>query len=392
MSAAAATAPVQPVLTPRRWVVWVLTVGGGCVALAFAGHTLAFAPPSSGRPVVGCLALFVAACLSERWRLPLAVGEMHLTAVPLICAAVLYGAAAATAIAAAGYVVEGVSKRLDPRKTAFNTGMFALTAGAAGLVADSRLGGLMGAVALAAAVFLVVNVGLVTAIITQARVRESIVLIRERFPPVIYPLILSLSVVPLFVIAWRSHPAIAAVAIVPLLVLGLHLRSADESRRATAMSLTDPLTGLGNRRALANRLQRELDLADTTGVPVSVCVLDLDGFKKINDTGGHDAGDRALVAVADVLRRDGEAFRYGGDEFVLILPSRQRTEAEAVAEAVRERVRTLTSVEGPLTVSVGVATYPGGDLTRDSLIRAADEALYAGRPRRRQTSTRRTAP
>lgn len=348
------------------------------MTLAFALHTLAVAPPSAHRAALGGAILFLAAAFGEMWALPLSDGnKMTLSAVALICAAVLYGASVTAVIAAAAFLAAAAIRREHPLKVSFNASMYALMGGAAGLAAHGR-GGVIGAVLLAAVALVLVNVISMTLMATHTDVREaarsSWDMLSRRL---ILPIGLSLSVAPLFIIGWKAHPAIALIAMVPAVAIGMHLRAAEGERKATALSLTDPLTGLGNRRALASRIERELDRADGTGVPVSVCMLDLDAFKEINDAYGHAAGDRALVLVADVLRRDGEAFRYGGDEFVLVLPGRDREEAAVVGAAVRERVSALDAEEMPLAVTVGIATYPDGEVSRAEILRIADEALYA---------------
>ena len=368
MSAVAAAA--RPVLTPRRWVAWTCVVAGGGAALALALQALVVAPPGGDRTIAGVALLLAGAIAGERWPLPMPDGNsMTISSVATISAAVMYGPALGALIAAAAILVELLLRRIYSMKVAFNVGMYALEGGAAGLVGHGRGGGVMGSVLLATGAAVVVNVGSMT-LIQDAPLRESArsawTMLRHHL---LLPIALSTSIAPLFIVAWQSHPAVALVAAVPAVAIGLHMRAAQRERQATALSLTDPLTGLGNRRALASRLERELDRADETGTPLSVCMLDLDGFKEINDTRGHDAGDDALVLVADVLRRDGEAYRHGGDEFVLVLPGRSRTDAVSVGDTIRERM--------PLAVSVGIATYPDGGMSRDDVIRAADAALYA---------------
>jgi diguanylate cyclase (GGDEF)-like protein len=109
-------------------------------------------------------------------------------------------------------------------------------------------------------------------------------------------------------------------------------------------------------------------------------VLDLDEFKAINDQHGHPSGDRALAAVGECLRRDGNGFRLGGDEFALLFPGLAEDEALAIVSRVVLRV-TTTQVDPGLavTVSAGVATYPSDGLQRSQLLRAADRALYTAK-------------
>jgi diguanylate cyclase (GGDEF)-like protein len=145
-------------------------------------------------------------------------------------------------------------------------------------------------------------------------------------------------------------------------------------------ALCDPLTGLLNRRGFVPRVTAELELARREDRTFTVLALDLDGFKDINDTRGHEAGDRALARTADALRSACRASdiccRMGGDEFAVLLP---RTDAHG-ADAARERVRhALTDRDPELVASIGAATYPlDGDTVAD-LLRAADHALYAAK-------------
>ena len=158
------------------------------------------------------------------------------------------------------------------------------------------------------------------------------------------------------------------------------------------MALTDPLTGIGNRRQFDARLAGELERATRLRLPFSLCVLDLDDFKRINDTYGHAAGDEVLAATASCLRRDGEAFRCGGDEFAVLLPGYPEFAAKEASTAICARVGELTDPGGaPLVVSAGTATLSPGLSSATDLVRAADVALYA-RKRERATEFRRNAP
>ena len=147
---------------------------------------------------------------------------------------------------------------------------------------------------------------------------------------------------------------------------------------------TDNLTGLANRAAAIDRLDRDLDLHRRGALAPAVLLLDLDGFKEVNDTAGHDAGDAVLVAAADrlrqVVRGDDALIRLGGDEFVVVtggsdpqgLPSLAERIVRAFDEPFEVRGSTL-----PLAASVGVASAAGrADVSVESLIRDADVAMY----------------
>ncbi|MEW1956569.1 GGDEF domain-containing protein [Kineococcus sp. NPDC059986] len=147
-------------------------------------------------------------------------------------------------------------------------------------------------------------------------------------------------------------------------------------RLRTAAS-TDGLTGVANRRALDEALAAAVEDARRSGGNLSVLLLDLDHFKALNDTHGHEAGDDALRAVGALLRTElpvgAFAARYGGEEFCVVLPG--TVDGGGSADTLRQRVRTL-DVPGPLTVSVGVATLPAHGVSARDLLSAADSALY----------------
>jgi diguanylate cyclase (GGDEF)-like protein len=159
-------------------------------------------------------------------------------------------------------------------------------------------------------------------------------------------------------------------------------------------SLHDPLTGLPNRILFTDRLRHALERGQREHTPTCVLVIDLDGFKAINDALGHAAGDAVLVAFAErlraVLRASDTAARLGGDEFSIVCENTDRTDAEVLAERLRRGVREPLVLEGttvPLGMSIGIGWTPGGthpDEVLEQLVREADDAMYADkRPRRR---------
>lgn len=150
-------------------------------------------------------------------------------------------------------------------------------------------------------------------------------------------------------------------------------------------SIRDPLTGLFNRRYLEEAITIEVERAKRNNAPFSVMMLDLDHFKRFNDTHGHDAGDAVLQALGGFLQRQvrgGDiACRYGGEEFTLILPGTSLQVAQQRAEQLCEGVRSLAvdfkdQLLGPLTLSVGIATFPQHGMSGEIVLQAADVALY----------------
>lgn len=161
------------------------------------------------------------------------------------------------------------------------------------------------------------------------------------------------------------------------------LRNALQYRQALAASMSDPLTGAGNRIALETILERELAIARRYRQPFSILVIDVDGFKHINDEHGHSAGDKALKSLVQTLsaihRNTDMCFRFGGEEFVVVLNSTEQEGAETIAERIRLGVEaqriTYRGKQIRLSVSIGVSTWIRTD-TRESLFNRADQALY----------------
>jgi len=149
-------------------------------------------------------------------------------------------------------------------------------------------------------------------------------------------------------------------------------------------ALVDELTGLYNRRYFNDAIQREVERFKRFGQVFSLIMLDVDHFKRFNDTYGHLAGDEALKTVAGALRETARTFdhvvRYGGEEFTLILPHTDAEQAVAAAERLRRAVEnrpvTVQDLSVALTVSLGVATFPENAINARELLSRADEALY----------------
>jgi len=146
-------------------------------------------------------------------------------------------------------------------------------------------------------------------------------------------------------------------------------------------ALTDSLTGCYNRRSFELQLERDLHLATRLRQPISLIMLDIDFFKKVNDTAGHEVGDLALRTVAETLRTElravDTAARFSGDEFGIILPQAAIEGAKIVADRLRQSIaETSIPGYGHLTASFGVATFPLHASSRDTLVVSADRALY----------------
>jgi len=167
-----------------------------------------------------------------------------------------------------------------------------------------------------------------------------------------------------------------------LAILGFALgRQADQLK---ALSETDVLTGLPNRRALRQRLAMEFRRAVRYGTPVSLLLVDIDGLKQLNDTDGHAAGDRLIrgvgTAITEGLRESDFGARWGGDEFAIVAPNTSARAARSSGERLLARVAEHgLDHRRPSSVSVGISTFDPADgafANQDALVRAADQALY----------------
>jgi diguanylate cyclase (GGDEF)-like protein/PAS domain S-box-containing protein len=185
--------------------------------------------------------------------------------------------------------------------------------------------------------------------------------------------------------------AISAASQIALSLASLQLR---ETLREQA--IRDPLTRLFNRRFLEESLERELQLAGRKKQSIAVLFLDLDHFKRFNDSFGHDAGDMVLQSLADLLRNFFRATdiccRYGGEEFAIILPESSSKDAAIRADALRSEVTSLRlqykkQALGQLTLSVGVAAFPEHGSTSRDLLKIADQCLYESKARGRNVVT-----
>ena len=171
----------------------------------------------------------------------------------------------------------------------------------------------------------------------------------------------------------------------------LALKNSWLLQQVQRLAETDGLTGLANRRTFEATLERELSRAARSGEPVTLVMVDVDHFKKLNDTFGHQAGDEVLGLVSGVLAKACRDFdtaaRYGGEEFAVILPACSSAESLVVAERLRESIAAIDTVT-EVTASAGVATFPAHASDPEGLINAADEALYESKRAGRNRVTR----
>jgi diguanylate cyclase (GGDEF)-like protein len=170
-------------------------------------------------------------------------------------------------------------------------------------------------------------------------------------------------------------------AIIAIALLSTALMRSDLDHRTD--SIIDGLTGMLNRRALAQRLDELSAQASISGLPVSLVVSDLDHFKRVNDLHGHATGDAVLVDVAYRLRKELRAFdlayRLGGEEFLVVLPGADVADGLVIAERLRAAVAAEPAAGVPVTMSFGVSGSHGGEFDHVRVMAAADGALYAAK-------------
>jgi diguanylate cyclase (GGDEF)-like protein len=210
---------------------------------------------------------------------------------------------------------------------------------------------------------------------------------------------------------WRRSRIAGALTLalggVFVIVSWLHAFALRDKQRAQSalvhLAATDPLTGLSNRRVLDSRLEQEWRRGLRSGRPLSVLFIDIDHFKRFNDTYGHACGDEALTAVAECIsaavRRSVDVVaRYGGEEFAVVLPDTTSDAAQAVAEKIRRKVQTENLVRSDggkivVTVSIGCATsVPAQGEHALDLLAAADQQLYAAKAAGRNRISSAQAP
>jgi diguanylate cyclase (GGDEF)-like protein len=356
---------------------------GGAAALAYAVARLAADPPS-GKTFAAVGVLAAAGALAEAAPVPVAyfpAGTISVSAIFIVGAGMLHGVVAAVVTGFLSRAVVEAARRRPLSKRLFNSGLYALSGLAAGLGAAGagRVGGVSGLLAGAAAgsaAFFVVNIPLVVAIVARSTRQAFVPMLRVwvRWTAVSFAVMASVAL--MLATLWERSPVLAAALAGPLVATALHQRSMRDALRAMRLALTDPLTSLGNHRHFHDRLRRQLELAAANGGPFALCLLDLDDFKRVNDTFGHLAGDDVLRRVAACVRGGGEAFRVGGDEFALLLSRADARHAEAVAKRVLERLAAIDGGEVPITFSAGLACYPDHATELTELLRLADVALY----------------
>ncbi len=375
----------QPAFPPPRLLAVVLPVClAGLVVTCAAIVSFAITPHMTST-ILGLAALVTASTLADRFPVPVeGIGPpgVSLSFVFGVASIVLFGWAAGLLVVVLAPAVTQLLEHRPQIRIGYNVSVVALAATAAGALSaplghDAGASGVLARVGAAASAQYTVNLVLITAVVAVSSRRSLFSLARSNLRTTIVPFSLMASAALMLVVLWQRSPFLSVVLVGPLLAIQLYQRAIVRALRAMRLALTDPLTGLGNHRHFHERLERELQHANERNLPLTLCFVDVDDFKRINDRFGHPAGDRVLSQLAARLRQTGEAFRLGGDEFALLLPGYDEQGASAAACSVVERIGRLALDQvGSVTVSAGVATSPQHGSERDELIRLADSALY----------------
>ena len=364
------------VLVAPVWVAGLAVATAAAVSFALTPHDLS--------EVAGPLAFLLASTLASRYPVPIEGAESGGVTLSFVFGAsgiVLFGWEAGVLIALAAPAIVQLLEHRPLERIAFNASVFAIGAGAAAVLVSfvdgSGTAAIVSAVAISATTQYALNLLLVSAAVAGTTRRPFAELVVSSARATAVPFALMASAALMLVVLWQRSPVLSAALVGPLLAISLYQRSSYQALRAMRLALTDPLSGLGNHRSFQERLKHELLRAEADDEPFTLCMIDVDDFKRINDLYGHPVGDRVLASVGRRLRQNGEAFRLGGDEFALLLPGVTADEALSAAASVLARIGSLELADvGSVTASAGVAGFPHQAFDRDELIRLADSALY----------------
>ncbi|WP_419885445.1 sensor domain-containing diguanylate cyclase [Paenibacillus sp. B-A-8] len=189
---------------------------------------------------------------------------------------------------------------------------------------------------------------------------------------------------------WEKDQALAKLKQIHLEIEQKQAELMEMNAVLVELSNTDKLTGLKNRRFLQEKLDEQIVGYGRDQAVFSLCIIDIDHFKKVNDTYGHQTGDYVLEKLASILklqsREEDIAARYGGEEFILLLPNTDISESKIIAENLRQSIAYSTWEMGQITVSVGIATFIPAD-SEATLLQKADQALYASKEQGRNRVT-----
>ena len=372
---------------PRRLFLFIgATVAVAAPLILLALGSIALDPPSV--KTAGAVVLFFAlALLADLRPMPMHEGgksDVSVANIFTVTVAILFGWRFAVPLAALSIAITLVAGRRPLDRIAFNISMYAIGAWMASLPttvfghADHVGSGQLTAYMFAGTfLHMTCNVLLVSgpiSIAQNAPYRE-VAFLGLRRNGFVFLMVAVLAA--LAANLWIDHAWLIVLLAGPLFSLIGYQRSLINSRMAAKDARTDNLTGLGNHRAYQAALHDMILESDRSGKPFSLALVDVDDFKQVNDVYGHPAGDDSLMLLARLLDSIGaaEAFRFGGDEFALLV-SLDEMSTYREMEELQQQLAKIDQPAGPTTISIGIATYPQHGQSADELQHVADSALY----------------
>jgi diguanylate cyclase (GGDEF)-like protein len=371
---------------PRLYWYIAAVLGVALPVAAGAAVGVALDPPdvSTG---VGVVLFFGLALLADMKPVPLDVENervVSLAFVFVVSCQILFGWEYAVLTAILGVLVSQMVERRPFARSLFNAAVYGLAAFSSALPVfvlgdSSTLEHITLYAFMGGALYVVVNVVLVCGALAILAARPLRELLHDNLGHSGPAFVIMAFLAALAASLWTTDPWLLVLLAGPLFTLTLYQRSALSTKVATRDAHTDSLTGLGNHRSYQSRLREALLRAGETGGEVSLCLVDVDEFKGCNDRYGHPLGDQILVELARLFmegRDDVAAFRFGGDEFALLLEENEE-DAYRFVEDLHDRIaQTGFPHHQPVTITVGIASFPGYASTADELQQVADGALY----------------
>jgi len=372
---------------PRRLFLYIaatVLVAGPLLAVSLG--TIAVYPPSFDK-AGGVILLFALAVLADLKPMPMHEGgksDVSIANVFTCTVAILFGWQYAVPMAAVSIALALVTGRRPFDRIAFNVSSYSLSAWMASLPvlllgrADNVGSGQLTLYILVASFLqLATNTLLVSGAISfaQGAPYREVALLGLRRNGLVY--MMDAVLAALTANLWVVHPWLIALLAGPLFTLIGYQRSLINSRTAVKDARTDNLTGLGNHRAYQAALRDMIEESARSGQSFSLALVDVDDFKQVNDVYGHPAGDDALTLLAELLASaaQAQAFRFGGDEFAMIV-SLDEMSTYREMENIQHRLSQIEQPAGPTTISIGIATFPDHGHSADELQHVADSALY----------------
>ena len=365
----------------------------GTAAVVVAAAAYAASGPTL-RTLAGAGALLAVTTLAEAFPVPLErvpVGGTSLATIFIVGASVIYGWETATLVAFLAMVVVETGRRRPLTRVAYNAGVYAL-AGAATSMSElvhpnDSFGWLFPRIALAAAAFYAADLILVAVAVSRSAREPFVALLRDALSSTLIAFSIMASLSLLLAVLWQRSPFLCAALAGPVVAIALYQRSVHRELTAMRLALTDPLTGLPNRRRFLADLKEGASRAAEDS-PTVLVIFDLNGFKRYNDSYGHLAGDALLArlgaSLADTVEPHGTAYRLGGDEFCVLT----KIGAQGL-EATVARATAALSERGPgftVSASSGAVVIPHETPDHAIALQLADERLYAQKGTRQGAS------